>query len=107
MKALPVVIDPQAEQDLFAAMEWYDQHRDGLGDRFVRRLDELLTTVSSQPAGFVRVYDDVRRGLMKQFPYAVYYRPDAGLIRVIAILHTSRRPDYWRPGGGEDEGEGQ
>jgi hypothetical protein len=32
--SLPVVIRPEAEQDLLSARDWYDQQRFGLGDEF-------------------------------------------------------------------------
>lgn len=37
----------------------------------------------------------VRRQLVPGFPFAVVYVTEPALT-VVAIAHTSRRPDYWR-----------
>jgi plasmid stabilization system protein ParE len=91
--------DPRATKDLKAAIEWYDRFAPELGDRFVACLDELLERVARHPSMYRCVEAEARRALLRQFPYAVYYRLDDAVIRIIAILHTSRRPDYWRERG--------
>jgi len=40
--------------------------------------------------------DDVRRGLTRRFPYAVYYRIAGVELVVLGILHTHRDPREWR-----------
>lgn len=89
-------LDPRAERDVAAAVEWYDQHNRELGDHFVEKLDELLQRITEHPRVYRGIENEVRRGLMKQFPYAVYYQFDDVTVRVLAVLHTSRRPDYWK-----------
>ncbi|QDG50970.1 type II toxin-antitoxin system RelE/ParE family toxin [Persicimonas caeni] len=96
MGDLTVKFDPRASRDLEAAVEWYDVHGDDLGDRFIDGLEELLDRLTSHPSLHAPVEGDVRRALIRQFPYAVYYLPKPNTIRVLAILHTSRRPDYWQ-----------
>lgn len=39
---------------------------------------------------------NTRRVLLKKFPFAVVYRPDAEGITVFALAHHSRRPGYWQ-----------
>lgn len=69
-----------------------------LGDEFLTRLDALLKRIGSEPYVFQEVEPRVRRGLLRQFPYAVYYLPEEEPLSVIAVLHTSRQPDYWKGG---------
>lgn len=38
----------------------------------------------------------VRRVRAKRFPYAVVFMELPKAIRVIAIMHERRRPDYWK-----------
>lgn len=96
MSDLPIRFDPRATRDLEAAVEWYDAHGDDLGDRFLQRLDELLGRVARHPELHSIVEGDVRRALFRQFPYAVYYQSKLDTVRILAILHTSRKPDYWQ-----------
>jgi plasmid stabilization system protein ParE len=56
----------------------------------------LLSRVARHPSLHTAVEDDVRRALFRQFPYAVYYQSRPDTVRILAILHTSRRPDYWQ-----------
>lgn len=36
-----------------------------------------------------------RRYLMKHFPYSLIYTVQGEHIRILAVAHQSRRPDYW------------
>ena len=38
---------------------------------------------------------DVRRFVMRRFPYNVIYHVASGELRILAIAHQSRRPGYW------------
>jgi plasmid stabilization system protein ParE len=95
--AEPVVeLSSAAIKDIEAAVEWYDSRSPRLGDEFLDRLDAVFRRVTEQPLIYREVDSGVRRGLMEQFPYAVYYVPNDVNVVVLAVLHTSRRPDYWK-----------
>lgn len=91
-----VELTPTAVRDIEAAVEWYDARAPRLGDEFLERVGALLEQISRQPLIYVEAEQGVRRGLLKRFPYAVYYFHEGNLLTVIAVLHTSRRPDYWK-----------
>jgi toxin ParE1/3/4 len=40
----------------------------------------------------------IRRYLLTRFPYSIYYRwnADNDRVSIYALMHTSRRPGYWR-----------
>jgi len=38
------------------------------------------------------VYKDVRRALVKRFPFAVYFREDSDVINIVSVFHTKRNP---------------
>jgi len=42
------------------------------------------------------VHDHYRRGLMRRFPYAVFYEHAENTVTVYGVLHTARDPDKWR-----------
>ena len=96
MGDLSIEFDPRAERDVISAVQWYDQQQHGLGDRFAEKLDDLLERIVSQPRSYRRIASGVRRGLLRQFPYAVYYELTNSSVRVVAVLHTSRRPNFWK-----------
>jgi len=91
-----VELSEQAMSDLLAAAEWYERHRPGWGDVFVVAIEATLQKISRSPEVFPIADDPVRRGLVRRFPFGVFYTIETDRIDVIAILHSSRHPDLWR-----------
>ena len=58
--------------------------------RRVRRLPQSAPPWPSLPATV-----EVRRARVKRHPYLLVYAVFADHVAVIAVAHTSRRPDYW------------
>jgi plasmid stabilization system protein ParE len=42
------------------------------------------------------VFQDLRRLLVRRFPYGIFYRVNADRITVVAVYHTSRDPRGWQ-----------
>ena len=40
--------------------------------------------------------EDVRRCLVRVFPYAVLYTIETDYILILAVMHGKREPGYWR-----------
>jgi len=66
-----VILYPEAEADLMEARDWYEQQRVGLGTRFVLCVDETLERIARTPTLYAVVYRDVRRAVIRRFPYVV------------------------------------
>jgi plasmid stabilization system protein ParE len=94
--SLPVVINPKAEADLAEASAWYNGERDGLGDEFLDCADEAFEQICAMPNASRKVYLDLRRKLIRRFPYAVFYRIDNDQITVVAVYHCKRDPRGWQ-----------
>ena len=94
--SLPLFLRPEAEADLRAARDWYDQQRTGLGDRLVEAADELFDRIQAMPESYAVRLGQVRRGRLRRFPYLVYYRVLTDRIEVIGVLHASRNPQTWQ-----------
>ena len=95
-----LVLRPAAVTDLTEAHAHYHGLADGLGDRFVAALDELFARLTEFPrsAPLVAGYRDVRRAVVRGFPYVVFYRHQPDRIDVLRILHAARS-DADRPPG--------
>ena len=85
---LPVHPISAASADLLAAHDWYEQRSPGLGKDFVRMVDAALAGIARQPELFPPIHRGLRRGLVRRFPYAIFYRIDPDAVRVIAVLHA-------------------
>lgn len=94
--SLPIVLRPDAEDDLRSALEWYEGQRAGLGDDFTTAVDQFFARIQAFPELYATVHANVRRGKLKRFPYVVYYRVHPDRLEVIAILHGSRHPQTWQ-----------
>jgi plasmid stabilization system protein ParE len=42
------------------------------------------------------VYRDIRRALLKRFPFGIFFRLRSNRIRIVAVMHLSRDPKRWR-----------
>ena len=48
------------------------------------------------PLGYQDLEDGIRRALLRQFPYGVYFAVDGDAVVVLTVLHTSRDPAEWQ-----------
>lgn len=90
------VVRPEAEEDLSEARQWYENRREGLGDEFIDQVDVAFDRIRRMPLVPAPKYKDVRRVLLKRFPYAVFYHVDDNQITIVAVYHTSRDPRGWQ-----------
>lgn len=92
----PVVLRPEAEQDLVSARDWYDQQRPGLGDELLAEVDFVLKQVVATPTLYAVLHQDVRVCRVRRFPFVIYYRVLATTVEVLAVLHGSRDESAWQ-----------
>jgi plasmid stabilization system protein ParE len=95
-----VWVEPEAEDELAAAVAWYDTQGPGLGDALVAEVDAVLASLRELPAPDVTVLmvrkPRARRILLSRFPYSVVFLRRGEEIHVVAIAHHKRKPGYWR-----------
>jgi len=91
-----LVTRPQAQLDVEDAAAWYERQKPGLGLSFLDELDYVLVRIASAPSQFPRIHPAIRRGLLKRFPYSVYFMASEEQVEIIAVLHQRRHPDTWR-----------
>jgi toxin ParE1/3/4 len=97
----PVAFEPEASHELDAAARWYEARRSGLGLAFLAAVDRTVDHLGTWPdagtlvAG-VPAHLEVRQLPVFRFPYRVVYLVTSRELRVLAVAHTRRRPEYWR-----------
>jgi plasmid stabilization system protein ParE len=93
----PVIFTPRARVELIEAQDWYENEASGLGRRFRVAVDAVVERISASPRQFPAIYKDVRRALLRRFPYALMFVIEADLtVTVIACFHGSRDPAHWQ-----------
>lgn len=93
--SLPIRLLPEAKDEFDVAVDWYEKHA-GLGSEFIKQARQVLDRIAAMPRIHGIVYQDVRKALVKRFPYIVLYREEPTEIIVIAVFHTSRNPTAWQ-----------
>ncbi|ANV83845.1 addiction module toxin RelE [Picosynechococcus sp. PCC 7003] len=86
----PVVLTPQTEQDLEKIYDWYEQRNKGLGSEFIRIIDANLSQIQRYPGAHPVVRKNIRRKIIRRFPYALFYIITETQIVIIACLHLKQ-----------------
>lgn len=71
--AFEVVVRPITLLEIDEAIAWYEKELSGLGNRFLRRVDECINKIKQHPESYLIIYPPVRRILLKTFPYKLLY----------------------------------
>jgi plasmid stabilization system protein ParE len=94
--SLQLAFHPDVHADVDDAYRWYEQQRAGLGDDFLAAIEEVFRRIQNTPEAHQTVYQDVRRGFPRRFPYGVYYRVHPDRVEVVAVYHSRRDPKGWQ-----------
>lgn len=84
-----------AEQELVEAARWYEQESPRLGAAFALEIERCVAAILDQPLAGKLVDAEVRRRLVRRFPYAMLYRITGEGIRILAVMNLHRHPTYW------------
>ncbi len=57
--------------------------------------DAAIRRIVAYPKSYALLGSDIRRCLIKRFPYGVLYGIDTDTIVIIAVAHLHRKPNYW------------
>jgi toxin ParE1/3/4 len=87
---------PEAEKEFQEAVEYFERYKPGLGYDFSIEMRKAIQNILGFPNAWPIIFKGVRRCLIKRFPYGVLYSLDHGNILILAVMHLSRHPDYWK-----------
>ncbi len=91
-----VVFTQAARAELIEAQDWYEGQAPGLGRRFRAEVDALTERISAHPLQFPVVFKNVRRALLRRFPYMLFFTIEDDTLLVFACFHASRDPRRWQ-----------
>lgn len=60
------------------------------------QVQAVLDRITAQPEMHQCVLNDIRRAVVRRFPYLVFYRVKGNRIRVISVFHARRNPTIWQ-----------
>jgi plasmid stabilization system protein ParE len=70
---LRLIIRRDAEADVAAAYDWYEEKRAGPGREFVEEISATIGALHAQPKRFPAIFRNIRRALVHRFPFGVSY----------------------------------
>lgn len=94
--SLPVVLRPEAQVEFDEAFDWYEQQRPGLGKDFAAYVQAVLDRIGATPQLYPQVFQEVRRVVMRRFPYSIFYKVEPQQVVALAIFHGWRDPKAWQ-----------
>jgi toxin ParE1/3/4 len=87
-----ITFSDDAEDDMLAAYIWYERQKKGLGKEFNNEVKNAAASIQSNPSFYSFRMENVRACATKRFPYLILFFVDGKDIRVISVMHTSRKP---------------
>jgi len=75
-----------------ASAQYYEDQLTGLGHEVERAID----VIRPHPDSGSSMPRNIRRKLLRHFPFALLYRITPDEIIVLAVMHQHRKPGYWK-----------
>ena len=91
-----LLFHPDAEAEFVAAISYYEECDPGLGLDFAREVQQALRRVGDYPRLWPEIAREVRRCLVRRFPFGVLYSMEPDGIFILAVMHLHREPAYWQ-----------
>jgi plasmid stabilization system protein ParE len=85
-----------AEAELNEGALFYEEESPGLGLSFVIEVMQAVDWLLDMPKAAPVLEGSIRHKALRRFPYSILYYPTSSGIRIVCLMHQSRRPGYWR-----------
>lgn len=92
--AYKIVLLERAEIEIKDAYDWYEKQSKGLGDRFLKVLNQYKSAILVNPKLFKCTFKNFREVFLQTFPFLLVYHIDEinKEIIIVSVFHSSRNP---------------
>jgi plasmid stabilization system protein ParE len=87
---------PEAEEEFVQAIDYYEAAEPGLGYDFAIEVFSSVQLILSYPQAWPVLAGEIRRCLVRRFPFGVLYAVGKNEVLILAVMHLHREPDYWK-----------
>lgn len=87
---------PEALAEYDEAARYYAEQQPDLDLRFIYSIEQTIERILESPMRWRTFEEDVRRCLARTFPYGVLYTIEPDFVLIVAVMHCSREPGYWK-----------
>jgi toxin ParE1/3/4 len=81
------------EEDIFNGYAWYEEKATGLGEEFKRTVYSSTAEITRNPQIYPKVEDEIRRCLLRRFPYSIYFIIEENTVIICGFFHCARDPE--------------
>jgi len=92
----PVIFLPEAEEEMYEAAKYYESQASGLGIDYLSEVERAATSITESPKAWPKLEGELRRRLVRRFPFGILYFIETDKIVIVAVAHLKRRPGYWK-----------
>lgn len=90
------VFHPEALAEYAEAVQYYTGQRVEVAQAFINAIEDTVHRIRESPTRYAMIDDDVRRCMARKFPYGILYTIEQDYILILAVMHCSREPGYWK-----------
>jgi len=90
------IFHPEALQEYEESAVYYRKISRELAISFINSVEKGIEKILEYPYAWPIIEEDVRRHLIKRFPFGIYYTIESNYISILAVMHLSRKPGYWK-----------
>ncbi len=94
--AKPVEFHWAAAAELESAFDWYLEKDVQVASGFLDEVSRGIELIVAAPERWPLYQGNIRKFVLRRFPFLIMYREQAAAIQIIALAHARRRPDYWK-----------
>jgi toxin ParE1/3/4 len=87
---------PEALNEYAEAVQYYTEQRVEVSQAFINAIEDTVARIRESPTRYAAIDEDVRRCMARKFPYGVLYTIEQDYILILAVMHCSREPGYWK-----------
>ncbi len=90
------VFHPEALTEYAEAVQYYTEQRVEVAQAFIDTIEDAVYRIRASPTRYIVIDEDVRRCMTRKFPYGLLYTIEQDYILILAVMHCSREPGYWK-----------
>lgn len=90
------VFHPEALTEYSEAVRYYAQQGVEVAQSFIDAVENAIYRLKESPYRYRVIEGDIRRCLTRKFPYGILYAIESDFILILAVMHCSQEPDYWK-----------
>jgi len=91
-----IQLSEEAALDQRSAITYYSDQNTDLATAFLSDFDSACDLIIERPEIGRPIRTSNRKVVLQRFPFVLIYKSDGDYLRILAVAHQRRRPEYWK-----------